>query len=275
MADPFVVPTVEEYISARRDNSTYSEYRFPDDLGPHSIILNFSDYSFDRAADKVSTVTTSSICLPIPSNLIDSFNLRVTPYELGAFGDLSRTVVSAAAGSQSFEEGLQKIAASGDLNWTAAVKAIRAATASADISVVKGAESALGMIVNPHLALTFDGIDLKSHSFTWHLAPTSSKESVRLAKIIKVIKQSILPTYKKDSSRTFLQYPKVVDIFFLGSEPGHMYFFKRCMVNAFEVNYAPNELPAFLPNGRPAFVNMTMALYEMEIHTADDYMGGS
>lgn len=269
----FVVPTVEEVIASRRANSTYSEYRFPDDLGPHAIVFNFSDYSFDRSANTVSTVTTSSICLPIPSNLVDTFSLRVAGTELGVMGDLTRNIAGIAKDASSVREGWNQVLDSGELNASTVGRAIRSAIASTDSSIVKGIEVALGTIINPHIALTFDGIDLKTHSFQWQLAPQSSSESVRLAKIIRTIKASILPSYKKDASRTFLQYPKVVDVFFLGSEPGHLYFFKRCMVSSFETNYAAANTPAFLPNGRPAFVNLTMALTEMEIHTAEDYTG--
>lgn len=268
-----IIPTVEEVIQARRSDNSYSEFRFPDDLGAHAIILNFSDYSYDRSANTVSTVTNSSICLPIPSELVDSFSLRISGQELGVMGDLARSIVGSAAGANSFEDALNKIQANSDLGPGTAAKAIKAAIASTDNSIVRGAEAALGTIVNPHIALTFDGIDLKTHAFSWTLAPTSSSESVRLAKMIKTIKRSILPKYKKDAGRTFLEYPKVVDVFFLGSEPGHMYFFKRCMVTSFESNYAPMGTPAFLPNGRPAVVSMRMALTEMEIHTSDDYSG--
>jgi hypothetical protein len=268
-----IIPTVEEVIQGRRDQVTYSEFRFPDDLGAHAIIMNFSDYSYDRSANTVSTVTNSSICLPIPSELKDSFSLRISGAELGVMGDLARTAVAAAAGANNFEEAINNIKSNSDLGASTVAKAIKAAIASTDNSIVRGAESALGTIVNPHIALTFDGIDLKSHNFSWTLAPTSSSESVRLAKMIKTIKRNILPKYKKDAGRTFLEYPKVVDIFFLGSEPGHMYFFKRCMVTQFESDYAPMGTPAFLPNGRPAIVTLRIALTEMEIHTSDDYTG--
>lgn len=269
----FVVPTVEEVISSRKEQSSYSELRFPDDLGPHAIVFNFSDYSFDRSANTVSTVTTSSICLPIPSELRDTFSLRLAGTELGVFGNLARDMTQTWMNSKDTGEAFKNILASDQLGEGIIGKTIRSAIASSDAAVVKGVESALGTIVNPHLALTFDGIDLKTHSFSWTLAPSSSTESVRLAKIIKTIKASILPSYKKDAGRTFLQYPKVVDVFFLGSEPGHLYFFKRCMVSSFETNYAAAGTPAFLPNGRPAFVTMAMALTEMEIHTAEDYTG--
>jgi hypothetical protein len=269
----FIIPTVEEVIANRRDNKSYSELRFPDDLGPHAIIFNFSDYSYDRSANTISTVTTSSICLPIPGNLIDTFSLGVKSYELGPIGDMARTAVGTAMDATSIKDGLQKIMNNQDLGWNAAARVIKATLASADVAAVKGGEIALGTIVNPHVALTFDGIDLKNHKFDWQFAPRSSSESVRLAKIIRTIKQSILPTYGNNEGRTFLQYPKVVDIFFMGSEPGHMYFFKRCMVSGFEANYSPNNVPVFLPGGRPGFVGVSMSLTEMEIHTATDYQG--
>ncbi len=270
MAD-FIIPTVEEVIASRRDATSYSELRFPDDLGAHAIILNFSDYSFDRSANTVSTVTTSSICLPIPTDLQDNTNIRYQGYELGAIGDLSREVAGAAVGASSADQAVRQVIDSGKLNGAAVTQALKAGLASMDNSVVKGAESALGMVVNPHLALTFDTIELKTHSFEWQLAPTSPSESVRLAKIIKTIKRSILPSFENDKARVFLKYPKVVDVFFLGSEPGFLYFFKRCMVTSFETNYAGAGTPAFLPNGRPAFVRMRLSLQEMEIHTAEDY----
>ena len=272
----FIVPTVEEVITSRRENSAYSELRFPDDLGPHAVVLNFSDYSYDRSANTVSTITTSSICLPLPQNLRDSFQIDIRKEDLGYLGDVTRKLVSAAGPSiQAGDwDGAAKAAwNSSALEEGAVGRALRAALAASDSAIVKGVESSLGAIINPHVALTFNGISLKSHQFNWTFAPTSASESVRLAKITRTIKASILPSFKKDATRTFLYYPKVVDIFFLGSEPGHMYFFKRCMVNSFDVDYAGAGTPAFLPNGRPGFVKMDMGLSEMEIHTAEDYTG--
>jgi len=269
----FVIPTVDEVMNSRRENLNYSEFSFPDDLGPHAIILNFSDYNFDTTANTVASVISSSICLPIPANLTDTFSLKVTGNELGPIGDITRTLVGIGKDAPDTATGFQKVMESDQLSWSAASRAIKSALASSDSSIVKGAEVAFGAIINPHIALTFDGIDLKTHNFEWTFAPTSSSESVKLSKIVRLIKQSILPSYRKDAARTFLQYPKVVDVFFTGTEPGHMYFFKRCMVSSFETNYAPNGVPAFLPGGRPAFVQMKIALTEMEIHTTDDYAG--
>lgn len=270
----FVVPTVEEVMSSRRESKNYSELRFPDDLGPHAIVLNFSDYNYSRQANTVSVVTTSSICLPLPGNLVDSFAIKMNNGELGVFGNMSRAAF--AIGNQFYPDTAKMWEAAkkdDDLGSSAVARAIKAALSSGDNSVTRGAEIALGGIVNQHVALSFEGIDLKTHNFDWMFAPTSSSESVRLAKIIRTIKASILPSYKKDAKRTFLMYPKVVDIFFLGTEPGHMYFFKRCMVTGFEANYAPSETPTFLPNGRPGFVQMKLAFTEMEIHTSEDYGG--
>lgn len=266
-------------IAANRANSQYNELSFPAKLGPHSIVFNFSKYDTNQDASTMNTVSgTTSIALPIPSNLVDSFSLRVAGTELEATGAIARQAAVASqnqsgdlmADLKSFISGANK-EAKGSI-----VKSVLSDLAPAN--VIKGAEVGVGALVNPHLALTFDGIDLKTHTFNWQLAPHSSDESESLKKIVRKIKHAITPSYKStgavDSGRSFLQYPDVVDIFFLGSAPGHMYYFKRCMVSNFEVNYAGGGSAAFVQGGKPAVVNVSMSLTEMEIHTKDDYEEG-
>jgi hypothetical protein len=148
---------------------------------------------------------------------------------------------------------------------------IRNATEKLDTGIIKGLEVANGMATNPHLALTFDGVDLKNHSFEWTLAPRDPSESESLARISKKIKQSILPTYATGTGRSYLKYPNAVDIFFLGTEARHLYYFKRAMVSSFTSDYAGAGSPAFLEGGAPAVVKMSMEVTEMDIHIADDY----
>jgi hypothetical protein len=82
----------------------------------------------------------------------------------------------------------------------------------------------------------------------------------------------VTPGYKL-GYRAFLAYPSVVDIFFIGSEEGYMYNFKRCMVNSFSANYAGGGAAAFVEGGRPAVVTLSMSLTEMEIWTTDEFGG--
>ena len=53
-----------------------------------------------------------------------------------------------------------------------------------------------GTIINPHTALIFDGVGLKSFTFDWQFSPKNEDEHKTLTNIIKKIKTHILPNYK-------------------------------------------------------------------------------
>lgn len=289
-----IVPVAADIMAARRQN-TITELSFPLDLGPHAIIFNFSEYSFDRETRVQNSVMKSSIALPIPANLQDSFKVRLSSNELGFLGAASTQAAAmikelAGAGVDPtkmdmtlLSDKLKEYTKAGD-DWNDAMTrtALKNALMSINSSSVKGIEIGKGIVTNPHIALSFDGIDLKSHSFEWTLMPRNAQESKRIKDIIRTISRNILPKYANlnedivsaDSpflSRIFLKYPNVVDIFFLGTESGYLYHFKRAMVADFTVDYAGAGEIAFLENGRPAAVKLQLALTETEIHTRDDF----
>ena len=180
-----------------------------------------------------------------------------------------------SAGGNLTMEGVMN-AASSALAGTAKSKIAGLADAVLGTNAAKGVEIGLGNIANPRVALSFDGVELKTHSFSWTLAPQSARESEKLRDIIQKIKRCALPTYNNTfGQKTFLNYPNVVDVFFLGTTEGYMYYFKRAMISQFEVNYAGAGTPAFVEGGKPAVVTMTMNMIEIDIHTSEDYGGVS
>lgn len=277
---PLIEP-VETAMRRSKSRSGYRIYSFPEDLGAHSLVFNFSEYDYGQAkSGTVNKVTTGSISLPIPNNLSDSFNVRVAAGELGLLGNIAAESASTLEAKISGGGGgaLDIInSMTGSLTGVGASLLLRNALEKADGGVIKGLEAATGYANNPHLALTFDGVDLKQHNFQWTLAPQSANESRILKNIIHEFKKAILPTYKPGFGRQFFNFPMVADLFFMGTlapEDGkgnYLYSFKRCMVNTFEVNYAGNGSPTWVEGGKPAVVTMTMNLIEMDIHTAEDY----
>ena len=262
-------------ISRNRNNiqqTPVDMLAFPKDrIGGHGIVFNFSKYTYDKNADLQNKAVGSSIMLPIPENLNDSYNVRINQAELGLSG-----AAAARAGSTTTAQTFSALGVGGAalsefvdiMTDTSAAAVFALETASAEDR--KGFEAGFGKATNPHLALSFDGVDLKQHQFQWQLAPRNSQESETLKKIITKVKQNALPRFSSLGVNMF-EYPNVVDIFFVGTEPGYLYYFKRCLVNTFEVNYAGGGTVAFVEGGRPAVVNLSMSLTEMDIHTAEDY----
>lgn len=267
-------PADGEMASRRREN-TYTQFSFPNDLGNHAMILNFSAYDYGGIGSQVNQILSSSIALPIPSNLADTFSIRVLPTELGSVGNAVREIVSAAGEGNINIEGVLESAKSA-FSGQVARKAAAAFDSVGGTNTAKAIEVASGTVVNPRIALAFEGVDLKSHTFTWTLAPRSVSESEKLRDIIRLVKKSALPSFNNTfGQKVFLNYPNVVDIFFLGTTEGFMYYFKRAMISQFEVNYAGSGAPAFVEGGKPAVVTMTITLTEIDIHTSEDYGGES
>ena len=268
---------VAKTIDRKKYSSMYTEMSFPTVLGPHSIMLNFSSYSSNEQGQITANPGADSIALPIPTNLVDSFQMKVGSYELGVAGkaaqsatDMTQRYFSGQQVGFSMKEAVgyaSGIAGKVGLKLTSNI-----VEALGGEGIIKGAETGIGAMQNPYVALTFDGIDLKSHQFDWILAPESAADSENLRNIVNHINMHVTPGYKF-GYRSFLSYPSVVDIFFLGSEEGYMYNFKRCMVNSFSANYAGGGATAFVEGGKPAVVSLSMSLTEMEIWTSDEFGG--
>lgn len=281
---------------------------FPSNLGPHSTLMIFKKYTYrspgDRRLNKVSGTTLSqqelgsaALLLPLPREIRDSYSVRIGEFDQGMFGDaISRTgnyvggdgtmdvkgileniglpstqALVATAGAAMGALGTRYLSERTRDIGGAVIGASAANSSSIPVSIEAGA----GAIVNPKQALSFQGIDLKRHNFSWTMAPTSPDESETIRKITNVVRKNALPSYTNVGplKRAFLNYPSTVDIYFFGIDQQYFMYYKTCMINNFDFNYAPQGL-AVLRGGKPAVVTMAMSLTEMDIHTSEDYYNG-
>lgn len=132
------------------------------------------------------------------------------------------------------------------------------------------------MTLNPKAALTFEGTELKTHSFQWNLYPQNERESEALKTIINTMKRRELPKYGGGSlERTFLYYPNTVDVFLLGVDEDHFMKYKTSMVRSLNISPTAQGGLTLLEGGKPASVTIDMILMEMDIHTSEDYETGN
>ena len=258
----------------------------------HNINFLFKEYKYGEGTEGFSTVgrTNASISLPLPANLVDSFSVQVGGFELGATGAMAANALSGGDVSGdvagAFNNAVSNFKGSdGDTSAIAtAVSGLQAASgffarnaleALGFGGVAGGISVAGGDAINPHVALKFDGVNLKTHSFTWNLAPKNEAESDEIQNIISQFKKAMLPSYGLGGGgpvgRALLKYPDIVDIGFSGLDVPYYFQFKRCMINSFNVNYTPNG-PGILRGGRPASVQIELQVTETEIHTKEDYI---
>lgn len=133
---------------------------------------------------------------------------------------------------------------------------------------------ATGQILNPKETLAFEGVQLRSHSFSWDLFPSNLQDSERINNIVNVLKRSVLPRtqdFAAGMERTFLQYPYVCEIYLIGVDAGSFMKFKPSFVTSMSVDYAGGGQLSILKGGKPAGVQLSLNLQELAIETAEDY----
>ena len=280
---------VSDEIRRKKREALDGLVQFPENLGAHSMLLIFKNYEYktpgtfdlNRVTENTYTDRTirrfQSILLPLPQNIEDTYNVNVRGFEQGA------TTGAMAEGIQGISNmfnggtssiNIQSAFDKDNIARSAAFLARRSIEGVAP-NAGRVLDQYLGSTINPKASLFFEGVTQKVHSFSWNLAPMNERESNLIRDITNIIKRNSLPSYGSlGLDRLLLNYPNMLDIFFLGVDQSYFIYYKTCMVQTFTTNYTPNGL-AFVKGGKPAMVTMNMNVIEADIHTAEDYGGES
>ena len=253
---------------------------FPNDIGIHQFMMIFNEYDFKGEAQRIK----ESIVLPIPSSLIDKYGMEYNQQDLKAKGAMAASgaakiiknfnlvgTAGAAANESETKEAMESDAAKAE-------GLMSAAALTRDELIPKDLENPLalatGTISNPHVALLFNSVNLKTFDFAWMLYPQDEDESNNLQEIIRVIKMRSHPTFFQaggSNTNFIMKYPHEVDLYYLG-QGDSMHRFKRAAITGLEINYAAEDAPAFFQgSGRPAFIELKLTFQETQIWTGEDF----
>lgn len=294
------IPVNFDYEQAvNRQTFSQSDYSYPLTPAVHNIVLTFIDYSYSNSTTRFVRPTSNvagAVVLPLPSNLQDSYTVKVGEYELGGTGEVFASSLNNTR--KTFDDAISDIRAmtnadGGDsLSMSDIASDIASSVRGAArffrqnfLDSVPGLSGAIsvgtGTAVNPHIALNFDGVNLKTHTFSWTLSPENEEESRRIREIIRLINTRMAPSFndpgaKSGIGRNLMKYPNLVNISFVGINQSYFYYFKPAMISSFTANYAPNGV-ALNKGGRPSVIQLDMSLSEARIQTQEDFTaaGGS
>lgn len=300
----------EEILRKKEDLNGMSVLTFPKkDQSAHSMLLIFKKYKYQspgqpgRINSIASTnfsreeISGNALLLPLPKEISDSFKVNIGDFSQGMLGDaisqsssyvfnggaapsMSGLIENGGLPSTETVVGLGSAALAGVLGFLTKSgiggSAALGAVLPSNGAIASSLEAGAGATVNPKQALQFKGIELKTHSFSWTFAPRSTDESDEILKITNLVKKNALPSYAALGTvkRAILSYPSTVDIYFFGLQEEYFTRYKTCMIENFNFNYTPQGM-AIMRGGKPAIVNMSMTLKEMDIHTSEDYEGTS
>jgi len=156
--------------------------------------------------------------------------------------------------------------------------AYAAAVAGAGTLLDENAAGALGqftgVIPNPHPSVLFQGINLRTHTFSWTFVPKNADESTTIKNIINQFRTKTLPAFDSTATTSLLDYPYMLQPYIFTGEADSLYRFKRCVCDNFVVQYAPLGSPAFYgQDNSPFAIQMNISLKEIEYFTATDFTG--
>lgn len=268
---------VQEKPEQTRLNEDPSVLKFPSDLGKHFVQLTFKSFSQNSPIDRVKNVQALAIQLPMTPNLQESYSISYNTPSMEVFGGASDEIIKNTLEAAAKETGIVNtgiaVAKSGLTSLANEAPGMAAGVvAKTALGLTGGIGVALqkniGATLNPNLAVLFNQMNLRTHSFTFKLFPRSEKESTTLKRIIKEIRNRIIP---KKLDTQFLGYPDKVDIDIYPTPP---YDIKTCVVTGMSVNYAPNGVAFFKGSkGNPVQVEITLQFMETEIFV-NDMTGG-
>lgn len=261
--------------------SSIFNLKYLSDSTPYFMMLNFFEYRRAAAFEDAVSNPTGSIILPLPANFSESISTQINDMSFGAFGgELAQYIDRAVNNPNGVIAGMKAEAGNfidniRDPN-TGTARDLRGLIFRRSIGAlgqeVRGAiDTIRGSVPNPHLGLTFNGVNLRTYTFSWRFSPNNRSESENLQEILKNLKAQSLPA--RSSSGFYLEYPSLVRFKF-GGVPFERYgvVFKNCLIDGISIDYAPNGSHSFFRGtSLPTDYALTISLKETAIHVRNDY----
>ena len=275
---------VSDALGALEAGSGSGGLRFPDDLSDNYITFTVNNRNRSTKMKDVGSAAGAMIALPIPSNLSTGYGAKYdTGTGIGVLGAAARDIARSGDPVQSASD----YASSGQLG-TDVVNQAKAiglqaspevlALLGAGVSgpagagvgfalggIARGAAVGAGIAVNPHLAVIFDGVNFRTHSFQYKFSPRSSGESNNVREIIKIFKKHMLPTLADGNA--FFEYPDEFKIKFNSKNENFLFKIGTSVLTDFQINYNLDGGSYFHHNGAPVSVSMQLSFTELDILT--------
>ena len=145
-----------------------------------------------------------------------------------------------------------------------------------NVSVSGLVARATGQVFNPNMELLFQGVNIRSFSFTFNLVARSARESQEIKNIIRTFKKSMTPTNNSNNSATsgvFIGSPKIFQLEYKKGNAPHPFlnrFLPMALTNV-AVNYTGSNTYTTYWDGTPVHISMQLDFQELNPLYTEDY----
>tara|TARA_B100000123_G_scaffold265370_1_gene236352 strand:- start:422 stop:1333 length:912 start_codon:yes stop_codon:yes gene_type:complete len=133
-----------------------------------------------------------------------------------------------------------------------------------------------GQIINPNMELLFNGVTLRSFSFSFDLAPRDERESDTIKRMLRIFKQNMQAKKSSDggnSSGLFLRSPNVFQLNYKTGRRNHNFLhkFKPMALLNMSVNYTGAGTYATYDDTTPVHMKLDLSFQELNPVYSEDY----
>lgn len=137
------------------------------------------------------------------------------------------------------------------------------------------AEIENGVMVNPHAALQFKGMQFREFQMEFHMMARNEKESDHIQGIIDKFRYHMHPDVEKGAGSVgakFFLYPDHFNIQLYSPSDKYLFKFYSCVLENMEVDYAGSSVPSFFTStGAPVDIRMNLQFKELNVLTKADF----
>ena len=229
------------------------------------------------------------IFLPIPENIQDSNAVNWGDDSINGIAALGvgaamkamknpNLAKGAVEGAKTFAGGMQDVIqdkGSRDLAASFfASKAVNILGGNTSLDGILARSS--GQIVNPNMELLFNGVTLRSFSFTFDLAPRDERESDTIKRMLRIFKQNMQAKKSSDggnASGLFLRSPNVFQLNYKTGRRNHNFLhkFKPMALLNMAINYTGAGTYATYDDTTPVHMKLDLSFQELNPVYAEDY----
>jgi hypothetical protein len=271
-------------------------------LGKYYTRLLIGPYQRPKPFDQTRFKPKYSVFLPLPTDLRDLTRVDYNTPNLETVGDFvngadgaTRAAVLRTSGdiiSGTGQLGARVLGGAAEAAPGAAGKILGAVTGAATNYInqlfqadqmTSAIQQSAGIAPNPNPSVAFQGPVLREVSYRWGFFPKNREESLAIQRLIKVLKQSALPSSALADSAAILQYPDICQINFYPwdktgdpsrwgwSEDSILRYKKMVMTNV-NVSYNAFGVPSFFEGTNlPTSYELSIDFKEIEYMLRDDW----
>lgn len=216
---------------------------------------------------QVLTQPLSTVVLPIPPELHEQYSVDFQQAGIGLVGKtlIDMNVSGAVQGALSGDMGA--FSGSAEAGRRMVTTVVGNLIEALPENMQSTAEIARGKIKNPVYTTVFRGVPIRSHEFSWKIAPESQQEQIDIEAVLKALRKHTLPPFERSGEINNIMYP---DFCMIDIEPRVIKFPKPMFVTSLAINHAPEGIPAFFHDKTPVGYEIKMRLTEAMALTRED-----